>query len=105
MNDHINKLHRSLGTHIQELEKIASRNYVKRLVLHSQDETTINDHIQEIAWSIQSLTVGGYYFVFKISHSTQRQVESLYSIEFAIEVSTYSTSRTMIFNEKPENYT
>ena len=102
---YINELYRSLGTHIQELERIASRNYVKRLVLHSHDETAINDHIQEITWSIQSLTVGDYYFVFKISHSTQRQVESLYSIEFALEVSTYSTSRTMTFNEKPEKFT
>ena len=62
---YINKLCRSLDIHIQDLDKIASRSYMKRLVHHSDDETAINDHIKDITWSLQSLMVSGYHFVFK----------------------------------------
>ena len=54
---HLTDINRSLNTRIQELDKITSRNFVKRLAHHSDDAATISDHIQAITWSIQSLTV------------------------------------------------
>lgn len=89
---YVNELCRSLDVNIQELDKIVSRSYVKRLVHHSDDEAAINEHIQAITWSLQSLTVRTYLFIFEYFYLAQYKVESLLSIEFALDVSAHLAS-------------
>jgi len=50
-------MYRSWNDDVEQLQKLASRNIMKRFIHYSDDAKAISDHIQAITWSIQNLTV------------------------------------------------
>jgi hypothetical protein len=82
-------VYRAWNGHIEQLNQLANRHFLKRVFQNSEDTKAISDHLQAITWSIQNLTVSYYFLDSGLSIESERilQVESLFSVEFTLDVS------------------